>query len=325
MDAEKILVDTGLTSAEAKVYILLLQQGEMTASSIAQKSGANRTFTYDRIRKLIAMGLVSSVNKDSKQYFKAAPPTQLLSILKEKETEVRSMLPELEKMSPKDGIEPVVELFSSKKGIRTVLNLILKDKKKVYVHGSIKLFESTMGSYFDIWNKQRLDRNIEIIVLTNEPVSLLKAEIETLSEEAKANSTTFVFGNEVVVCYWSENPIAVRIVSEDIAREQVSLFKNIIGREVKLYSGVDGIVKAFYELIEDTAEYCGFGYSEKLAKVYGTKISDVWHDIRMKNGVSTRLISYSDKDSIDYFKTRMNQWKKFNVKFLDETISGPAC
>ena len=93
MDAEKILVDTGLTSAEAKVYILLLQQGEMTASSIAQKSGANRTFTYDRIRKLIAMGLVSSVNKDSKQYFKAAPPTQLLSILKEKETEVRSMLP----------------------------------------------------------------------------------------------------------------------------------------------------------------------------------------------------------------------------------------
>ena len=59
MSKESVLQNFGLTDAEVKVYITLLQLGESTASEISKKTGANRTFTYDRLKKLGDMGLVS--------------------------------------------------------------------------------------------------------------------------------------------------------------------------------------------------------------------------------------------------------------------------
>lgn len=46
-----------------------------------------------------------------------------------------------------------------------------------------------------------------------------------------------------------------------------------------------------------TGVYLGIGYSHALAQVYGTKISDEWHRVRLKNRVISRLISYDDKMS----------------------------
>ena len=60
MSKESVLQNFGLTAAEIKVYITLLQ-AEATASEIAKKTGTNRTFTYDRLKKLSDIGLVSLV------------------------------------------------------------------------------------------------------------------------------------------------------------------------------------------------------------------------------------------------------------------------
>lgn len=328
---EQVLQQVGLTEAEAKLYITLLSSGEATASELAKKTATNRTFTYDRLSRLVNLGLASHIVKDNKRYFKAAEPSQFVSLLKEKETQLQSILPELEAIRAKKVTGPQVTVFSSQKGVQTALNLILREKKPVFMHGSLLSFQNTMKQGFEVWNQRRIKEKIHMRLLTSEDIGninmkLDNLEMEELPEEEKTAITTLTFGNKTIIAFWSDVPVAIFIESGEIAKNNVAFFNAIWNREVKIYSGVDGIVKAFYELIANkNGYYLGVGYSWALAQVYGTKISDKWHEIRLKNNVVARLISYDDPKSLDYFKKRSGQWKNFHVRFLDKDICGPAC
>ncbi len=326
MDKEQVLKSFGLTEAEVKLYLMLLNLGEATASELAIKTNTNRTFTYDRIKKLLDAGLISFIIKDNKKYFKAAEPSQLVAILSEKLEQVKTILPELEKLKQprKKGSE--IKIYSSKNGIRSALNLILKEKKQVYIHGSMHSFQKIMEEYYTIWNARRIKEKIHAKILSNEEIKLELAEIDILPAEEKSSITTFTFGNNVIIALWAGMPIAIHIESEEIARDSMHFFNTIWEREIKIYTGVDGIIKAFFELIEGHVTfYSGIGYSYVLAQVYGKKMSDDWHIQRLKKKITSHLISYDDKDSKQYFRKRMKSWKKFEVRFLDKDLCGPAC
>lgn len=326
MQKERILQNFGLTEAEVKLYLELLKAGEATATELAKKTNTNRTFTYDRLKKLLDSGLVSYVVKDNKKYFKAAEPSHLLGIIKEKEEQVKSILPELEQLKKPVKEGPKVELFSSKKGIRTVLNLILREKKEVLIHGSITGFQKVMEEYYEIWNKRREKEKIKAIILTNEDVELPLSEVDLLTEEETSNITTFTFGNKTIIILWSDIPVAILIESEEIAKDNTLFFNNLWNREIKIYSGVAGIRRAWMELVsKKSKELVGYGFSWDLAQIYGRDFSNKWHEERIKNKIPTRLISYDDSNSKKYFDVRMIEHKDFNIQFLDKDICGPAC
>lgn len=326
MDKEQVLQNFGLTEAEANLYVMLLQLGEATASELAKKTNTNRTFTYDRLKKLSDSGLISHVVKDNKKYFKASEPSHLLAILNEREEQLKAVLPELEQLKRLQKEAPKVELFSSKKGISTALNLILKEKKEVLIHGTISRFKEIMGAYYEIWDKRRLKEKIKVRLLTNEDVEMLLSEISLLSEEESTSITTFTFANKVIIALWSDVPLAILIESEEIAKDSAMLFNNIWNREIKIYPGITGIKRAWMELVaEKSKELVGYGFSWDLAQIYGREFSDSWHRQRLKNNIPTRLISYDDDNSKKYFNIRMIEWPKFNIRFLSRDICGPAC
>lgn len=326
MNKEQVLQNFGLTEAEAGLYIALISAGEATASELAEKTNTNRTFTYDRLKKMLDSGLVAYVIKDSKKYFKAAEPSQLLAILKEKEEQIKSILPELEKLKSETIEGPKIEVFSSRKGVRTALNLILKSQKEVLIHGSINRFRDIMESYYEIWNQRRSKEKIKAKILTNEDLEVPFAEISLLSEEEKSSITTFTTEDKVIITLWSDMPVAVLIESEEIAKDNASFFNSIWEREIKIYSGVPGIWRAWMELVsKKSKEIVGFGFSWDLAQIYGRDFSDKWQVQRLKNGIPCRLVSYDDENSKKYFGVRMIEWKGFNLKFLDRNICGPAC
>lgn len=326
MQKEQVLQNFGLTKAEVNLYLELLKKNEETASELAKKTNTNRTFTYDRLKKLIDSGLVSHVVKDNKKYFKAANPNQLLLILGEKEEQVKTILPELEKMKTPDKEGPRVELFSSKNGIRTALNLILKERKGVLIHGSIRGFKESMESYYEIWNQRRAKERIKAKILTNEDIDVPFAEISLLSEEEESSITTFTFGDKTILALWSDVPVAILIESDEISKDNKAFFNTLWEREIKIYSGIDGIYRAWMELVSKRPkELVGYGFSWALAQIYGREFSNKWHKLRLKNDIPCRLISYDDKNSMKYFDVRMIEWPKFNIQFLDKDICGPAC
>ena len=197
MDKEQVLQNFGLTKAEVNLYITLLKIGEGTASELAHKTNTNRTFAYDRLKKLVGSGLVSYVVKDNKKYFKAANPSQILAILKEKEEQIKNILPELKKLRIDEVAGPKIEIFSSKKGIRTVLNLVFKDKKEVLIHGSINKFKDSMKEYYDIWNQRRINEKIKVKVLTNEDIELVKKGMKFTEETVEKKNPNLLILDEL--------------------------------------------------------------------------------------------------------------------------------
>ena len=325
MNQEEVLQNFGLTAAEVQVYITLLKLGEMTASELAKKTGTNRTFTYDRLKKLGDTGLVSSFIKDNKKYFLPAQPSQLLSILKEREEQIKNILPQLEQLKQEKESGPIVELYSSSKGVQTALNLMLKQKYAIYLHGTLKKFQERMPTFFTIWNSRRMKQKSFMKILSSEEVVLEYAEADLLSEEEKTETATFAFGDATLLVMWSEYPVAILIKSKEIAENTIAFFNTIWNREVKIYSGVKGIQRAFFELIKNTKEFVGYGYSKQLSDVYTVEISDAWHVERNKKNVKSRIVAFDEKDTREYFKPRTNVKKDFIVKHLDKKLQGPAC
>ncbi|MBI2573658.1 helix-turn-helix domain-containing protein [Candidatus Woesearchaeota archaeon] len=325
MHKEAVLQQFGLTEAEVKVYLYLLQYGEETASEIAKKNSMNRTFTYDRLKKLHDAGLVSSVIKDNKKYFLATEPQQLLSLLKEREEQIKDVLPELEKMrKPKEDV-PKVEVYSSLKGVKTALNLMLKEQQTVFVHGSLNLFKGAFSVHFEIWNTRRVNLKIPLKILSSEKIKLELAESDQLPLEEKSITTTFTFGNSTLIVMWNDHPLAIHIDNKNIADNNRVLFNTIWNREVRIYKGKEGILQAFWEVIENTKDSVGFGLSKELADIYTVEWSNAWHEDRNTRNVKVRLVAYDDKKSRDYFTPRTKAKKDYLVRFLPRELQGPAC
>ena len=325
MNKETVLQQFGLTDAEVCVYLALLQMGDATASAIAKRTGANRTFTYDRLKKLGETGLVSSIIKDNKKYFKAAAPSQLLSLLKEREEQIKEILPELEQLKQEKDTGPHAEVYSTRKGVQTALNLMLKEKKTIYLHGSVLGFKECMQTYFEIWNARRCREKIKMKILSSELVSLPLAESDILFEEEKSITSTFAFGEYNLTVMWGTSPIAILIKSREITDNTIAFFNTIWNRAVKIYSGVHGIQRAFSELLQNTKEFIGFGYSKQLSDVYTVNFSNNWHVERIAKKVTTRIIAFDELPTREYFEPRTKEKKAFSVKFLARELQGPAC
>src|SRR3989344_3663074 len=133
---EQELKEFGLTDNEVKVYLACLKLGTALVQGIAKKANTYRTYTYEILKSLIEKGLVSYVIKNGKQYFEVAEPEKLLNILKEKETKINKILPDLKNIYKTSIEKPKVELYEGKEGLKTILDDIIRTKGEVLVYGS---------------------------------------------------------------------------------------------------------------------------------------------------------------------------------------------
>ena len=102
------LQKAGLPRNEAKVYLELLKQGELSANELSKKLGMDRTLTYGVINNLIEKGLINYIKRENKKIFRAEPPENLLNPLRKKRIFILRFLKfrMLEQFS-----ENIVELF----------------------------------------------------------------------------------------------------------------------------------------------------------------------------------------------------------------------
>ncbi len=126
-----VLRDFRFSDYEIRVLLCLIQEGELTASEISEKSGIPRTSVYDVIRSLESKGLVESYGKPRK--FRTISAERLVEIfsakLKERLDVLSSSLKELEKKSKKE----VVELVRGEIAYRLIDEILSKSKEiKVY-------------------------------------------------------------------------------------------------------------------------------------------------------------------------------------------------
>ena len=123
------LKELGLSDAEAKIYIALLETGSTLAGAIIKKTGLHRGTTYQILQRLKEKGLVSSVIKGKKQYFEPASPERLMDVIIETKEKLQNILPNLKAKLEANKQKQEVTVYYGTKGIRSVLDKMLEELK----------------------------------------------------------------------------------------------------------------------------------------------------------------------------------------------------
>src|ERR1700722_8623776 len=175
MEIQVILKNFGLSEKEISVYLALIELGPSSVRDISAKSKVNRGTSYDILKSLISLGIVSYYNKESKQYFIAEPPEKLLSAIDQKKEnldEVRGhieeSLPLIKTLFEKQGGKPSVKLYEGSKGIQQILEDVLSSGEQEYYLYSASTAADRKNVYEAMpdFSKKRIAKNIKVKIIS---------------------------------------------------------------------------------------------------------------------------------------------------------------
>ena len=229
MDIAK-LERIGLNLNEAKIYLALLELGQAQAGDISKKTQINRTTVYDSLERLIQNGLASFVISANKKVFKPVAPKKLLNQIEEKENAVKEILPELEGLFVQSKEKEETDIYKGRKGIKSILDDILKCKEYV-AFGSSGKFLEIMQHDFIIFQKQKKTLKINSRVILSESsrktetVKVAFANFKYIPDEFSAPTTTFIYEDKTAIIIWGETPVATLIKSKEVAKSYKNYFE----------------------------------------------------------------------------------------------------
>lgn len=221
MNIEKTLKEIGLSEGEAKVYLALLKLGSSPVSKIKEETKLHRTTIYDFVEKLLNKGLINYVIKNKIKIFKATHPNKLLDFVKEKEDNVKTIIPNLIELSEFQKPELNVEVYKGREGFKTLLNDILRAKKDLVIFGAEEtLFKKKFPILMEQFFKKEEKTGIKERILTNEKPNFIYRKKTTkykyIPEEFFNPTPTFVFDNNVAILIWEPLHI-ISIKNKDLA------------------------------------------------------------------------------------------------------------
>jgi len=136
MQIKDFLTQFDLDGKKADVYLAALEVGSGTVIEIAKKAEIKRTTGYDILLDLEKAGLLYQTTKGAKRLFVAEDPEKLRQKLKEKETMLNEMLPQLRSFYNVRGTKPKIRFYEGKAGLREVYADTLNYNGEILAFGS---------------------------------------------------------------------------------------------------------------------------------------------------------------------------------------------
>jgi len=232
-----ILEDIGLTNAEIKVYLALLELGTATAGPIIEKSGLQSSVVHMTLNKLLDKGLLSFIKEGKRNHYQAANPKHIIAYINEKRERFEAILPELLLKQQAAPIKPEVVTFRTIKGVKELLYELLYELLDVegeehHTFGSAK--ESLMlgDAWWVNYHNKRASRGIKAKLLFNESLQAWQAERKYPKSEVKYTkkgfeplTETIIRGDKVGILLWTNIPLGILIHHKALAASYEKFFE----------------------------------------------------------------------------------------------------
>jgi sugar-specific transcriptional regulator TrmB len=200
----------GLKEKDYQVYRTLLSLGSAPLRRIAAEASISRGTTYDCIKRLQDLGLVSFVDASRHRYFTAEDPQKLRGIATRREVaiqEARSVidaaLPALKSIAGKQSYRPAVRYYEGKKGIKEILMGVLAEtrrtKSKTYRVYSSSGIRDLIASAYPKWNtaRKRAKIHCRAIAIGKGGQTHGLDERRWLTKDAEAPTYIFIYGEKI--------------------------------------------------------------------------------------------------------------------------------
>ena len=228
------LAAAGLTDAEAKVYLALLQAGSSPAGAIVKKAGLHRATTYQVLQRLMEKGLASSLMVGKKRHFSAAEPRRLKDEIRQRQETLMQAIPKLEGIMAEGKERQEVQVYIGVKGMRTALDALLDEVGiggEYLDFGVSGMFLDVMGPYWHIWQARKRKLNVRSRVIFNEDVKVKRPEVlekyfgkcKFHSQKYASLTDTMIYNDTVMLLIWTAHPPVAVVVKN---RENAKSYKN---------------------------------------------------------------------------------------------------
>jgi sugar-specific transcriptional regulator TrmB len=224
---EKALENTGLSGNEVKVYLTLNKHGSMKAGKISKEAKLDRSSVYNAIKLLMEKGLVSYVLVGKVKWFQAVGPKRILEYLKEKEEDIKEILPELQETHKANKVEGQVRLFKGIKGIKSVFLDIIRNGEDNYVFGSEGQFSENMPEFAYQFKRMKKEKKIKTYMICRKDkpeIDVQTAYHKYLPKITESPAVTNIYGDKIAIIIWTDEPEAVVIENKAAAKAYKSYF-----------------------------------------------------------------------------------------------------
>lgn len=221
-----LLEEQGLTPHEVTVYEALLSHGALLAGEITRITGIHRRNVYDCLERLVHKGLAGYILENNRKRFSLTDPGLILERLREQEREWEKILPELRARQQK-GREQTTLFFRGKQGIRLVLEDQIAQGKEILVNATSVGVSEILRYFFPKYHLLRKERGIGTRMLfdagykSKENLAKLRelplAKVRFLAQFNTSPMSQYVYGENVAILVWGEQPVAILIRQEEIA------------------------------------------------------------------------------------------------------------
>ena len=218
------LQQLGLTEAEAKTYVAMLELGSSQAAKIVSKTGLHRRTVYDAIERLIEKGLVSYIKQNNIKHYEAVDPKRLSGMIKERESAINEILPQLELLHKTSKEKQETTFYKGKLGLKSVFNDQIEEGKEILIFGASAKAPEILKYYFPHFDNERKRRNIRVKIIFDESAEkeeyvkqIPLSTIRYVPNEYSSPAATNIYGDKVSIVLWTEEPIAIVIKNKEIA------------------------------------------------------------------------------------------------------------
>lgn len=229
---EKDLQKIGLSSKEARIYLTLLELGPTAIRKIAEKTGINRGTTYESLKKLQKIGLVSYFHQGKKQHFVSEEPRVLNNLLNHRKDELKKaedhlsgIISSLSSISKQSKNQPIIKFYENFSGIRTILEDVLDSVKKLPKKEYVAYSSSSIRPYLyneealPNFTEERIKRKIHVRTIAIGSGGGLHGidERKWLTKKDGAPIYTLIYGNKVAMISVGQNKTPHGLIIEDEA------------------------------------------------------------------------------------------------------------
>lgn len=240
MKIEQVLSNLGLSKNKGLVYLTLLQTGQGSAQEIANKANLPRTTAHEILQHLLVLGVVSYTAHGRGRIYAAEPPDKLKYLLKDKEKQLESILPEMFSMFNVTGMKPKVRFYEGIAGIKTVFEDTLTVSNKVLsgILSMSDLFKIPGKDFVNDYTNRRIKAGIKLNVIRSEineveetwPNSTREnRELHYANSEMVFPMTMYFYDNKVALIGTEKENFGMIIESADFYQNQMNFFNVLWG------------------------------------------------------------------------------------------------
>lgn len=234
-----VLKQLGFSDKDSAVYLACLKLGPSPVRKIAQAAGINRGTTYDILRFLISLGLVSYYHQAKRQYFIAEDPAKLQEVVRRRAEELSATrealadaIPQLRSMHDTAGGKPVARFSEGHIGVKGILVDVIATcqaaKVNEYAVYSSILIREHLYRLYPNFTKDRIKAEIQVKVIAlgagGETRGLDQRKWLKTEEPAPTYQIVYPGKLALITVDGSGTPIGVTIEDENLSQTQRVLF-----------------------------------------------------------------------------------------------------